>query len=108
MSDLLIPETSFTAAFVASDMVAMGAKAAILEHGLRIPDDIALVGFDDLPIAQFAEPPLTTVHLPAVELARLASQMLINILNGETQACENILLDTHLVIRQSCGATLSR
>jgi len=108
MANLLASGEPFTAAFVASDTVAMGAKSAILEKGLRIPDDIALVGFDDLPIAKFAEPPLTTVHLPVIELARQASAMLINILKGGSQACRHILLDTHLVIRRSCGATHNR
>jgi LacI family transcriptional regulator len=104
MCSLLDGEASFTAAFVASDTVALGAKAAILEHGLRIPADIALVGFDDLPIAQYVEPPLTTVHLPVTELARRASEMLINIREGEEQVCENVILDAQLVIRKSCGA----
>jgi DNA-binding LacI/PurR family transcriptional regulator len=108
MGSLLASGEPFTAVFVASDTVALGAKAAILEHGLRVPRDIALVGFDDLPIAQYAAPPLTTIHLPVIELARQASEMLINILKGEQLACRHILLDAHLVIRQSCGATNHR
>jgi DNA-binding LacI/PurR family transcriptional regulator len=108
MNNLLASGESFTAAFVASDTVALGAKSAILKNGMHIPEDIALVGFDDLPIAEFAEPPMTTVHLPVIELARRASEMLINILKGEPQACKHIFLDTHLVIRRSCGATNNR
>ncbi|MBN1146780.1 MAG: LacI family DNA-binding transcriptional regulator [Anaerolineales bacterium] len=105
MRDLLDEGLPFTAAFVASDTVALGAKAAMLERGLRIPADIALVGFDDLPIAKYIDPPLTTVHLPVAELARQASEMLIRIREGEGQACENIILDAQLVIRKSCGAS---
>jgi DNA-binding LacI/PurR family transcriptional regulator len=93
----------FTAAFVASDEVAMGATAAVREHGLRIPKDLALVGFDDLPIAYYMDPPLTTIHLPAIDLARQAIDMLIQILSGKRLAKKQRILETHLVVRQSCG-----
>jgi LacI family transcriptional regulator len=96
----------FTAAFVASDEVAMGAKAAIREQGLRIPEDMAMVGFDDLPLAYYMEPPLTTVHLPAVDLSRHAIEMLIQLLTGKQLTKKQDILDTYLVVRQSCGALL--
>lgn len=107
MGSLLDSGETFTAVFVASDLVALGAMAAIRERGLHIPQDIALVGFDDLPVARYVSPPLTTVHLPAVELARQACEMLIALLQGKQPGCSQILLDTRLVVRQSCGATLS-
>lgn len=93
-----------TALFVASDVVAIGAKAAIREHGLEIPRDIALVGFDDVPQARYMDPPLTTVHLPAFELARQASEMLLQLIKGDYPPHRVVLLDTKLVIRRSCGA----
>jgi DNA-binding LacI/PurR family transcriptional regulator len=65
----LLADRSFTAAFVASDNVAIGAKAALREAGLRIPENISLVGFDDIPWAQYSDPPLTTIRLPAQRLA---------------------------------------
>jgi LacI family transcriptional regulator len=105
MTSLLDAHTDITAVFVASDTVALGAKAAIQGRDLDIPGDIAMVGFDDLPSAQFTEPPLTTVHLPAIELARQASEMLIRVLEGDKSDCEHVLLDTDLVVRQSCGAS---
>lgn len=105
MKGLLESGARFTAAFVASDTLVIGAKAALVEHGLRVPQDVALVGFDDLPFAKYMNPPLTTVHLPAVELARQASNLLICLLQGEQACSRQTILDTHLVIRRSCGAT---
>jgi LacI family transcriptional regulator len=107
MSNLLESGISFTAAFVASDTLAYGAKAAIREHGLRIPRDIALVGMDDLPLSRYTDPPLTTVHLPAVDLASTASEILFQILQEEQPEQRQVILDTHLVVRQSCGASLA-
>jgi LacI family transcriptional regulator len=80
--------------------------AAIREHGLSIPDDIALVGFDDVPFARYVDPPLTTVYLPAPELARKSSELLFRLIQNEKPVEKNLLLDTHLVVRQSCGASL--
>jgi DNA-binding LacI/PurR family transcriptional regulator len=104
MNDLLEEDAQVTAVFVASDVVAIGAKGAIREHGLRIPDDMALVGFDDVPLARYLDPPLTTVRLPATELATKASEMLIQIIKGSHPPKKKVLLDSQLVVRQSCGA----
>lgn len=105
MKDLLEAGIPFTAAFVASDTVALGAKTALWERGLKIPGDIALIGFDDLPIAQYSTPPLTTVHLPALELAKQAGKMLIQLMKGMSPAKRQVILETSLVIRESCGAS---
>lgn len=99
-----VQKEPFTAAFVASDVVAFGAKAAIREFNLKIPDDIALVGFDDVPFARYSDPPLTTVRLPAHDLGRTAGNQLIRIVMGEKFDTPRILLDTELIIRESCGA----
>jgi LacI family transcriptional regulator len=104
MKDLLEENTDFTAVFVASDVVAIGAKGAIREHGMDIPNDIALVGFDDVPLARYLDPPMTTVRLPATELAAKASEMLIQIIKGANPPKKQVLLDSQLVIRHSCGA----
>jgi LacI family transcriptional regulator len=106
MSDLLDSGETFTAAFVASDEVAFGAKAAIRACGLNIPEDIALVGYDNLPLAKYMEPPLTTIQLPALNLARQACELLIKLLEGVRPRKKQVLLDTHLVVRESCGAHL--
>jgi LacI family transcriptional regulator len=106
MTDLLESSSKFTAAFVASDTLAYGAMAAIREHGLCIPQDIALVGLDDLPLSRFIDPPLTSVHLPAADLARRASEVLFQILQEEQPEQKQVILDTHLVVRESCGANI--
>lgn len=104
MKDLLEGDSQVSAVFVASDVVAVGAKAAIVDHGLRIPLDIALVGFDDVPLARYLDPPLTTVRLPATELAFKASETLLQIIQGTPPQSKQILLDSELIVRQSCGA----
>ncbi len=94
-----------TAVFVASDVVALGALNAIRAAGLCIPDDIALVGFDDIPLAQYVDPPLTTIRQPAYAIGWGAGQMLARLIadRGDVQDTA-ILLDTELVVRKSCGA----
>jgi LacI family transcriptional regulator len=104
MKNLLENDCVFTAAFVASDSVALGAIAAIRERGLKIPQDIAIVGFDDIPIAKFLNPPLTTVHLPAIELGKRAGVLLINLLKNDRFEHQHVILGTDLVIRESCGS----
>lgn len=106
MKSLLQAEAEFSAVFVASDEVAIGAKTALQETGSRVPEDIALVGFDDLPLANYLEPPLTTVHLPAAEIARLACNMLLSIMQGQPPETRQVILDAHLVVRESCGAKI--
>jgi len=102
MQTLLRAEKKFTAVFVASDNVAMGAKAALREAGLRIPDDISIIGFDDIPWAKYSDPPLTTIRLPAQELASGACLMLLDLMQGSTPVEQHMVLDTELIVRKSC------
>ena len=102
--DLLESGVEFSAAFVASDEVALGFHAALRDAGRKAPEDIALVGFDDLPMAYYLDPPLTTVHLPAARLAEEACLMLVSLINGHPPQNRKVILDTHLVVRESCGA----
>jgi DNA-binding LacI/PurR family transcriptional regulator len=104
MRSILEAGMRFTGAFVASDTVALGAKAALCEHGLRVPADVAIIGFDDLPIAKHLDPPLSTVRVPAINLARKACEILIHQLDGEHPSNRRLLLDTELIIRGSCGS----
>ena len=94
----------FTAAFVASDNVAIGAKFAIREAGLHVPDEISLIGFDDIPWAKYSDPLLTTIRLPAVALAQSACTLLVDMIrdNINTDRPHQIILDTELVVRKSC------
>ena len=104
MKDMLLREPLPSAVFVASDVVAIGAKAAIVEAGFNIPGDVAMVGFDDIPLARYLDPPLTTVRLPASELATRASQVLIQLIQGKKPKKKLVLLDSQLIVRRSCGA----
>lgn len=103
MAELLDRSPAVEAAFVASDVVAFGALAAIRARGLRVPEDIAIVGFDDARLARYTSPPLTTVHLPARDLGACAAEMLIRLLQGRDVQEKQLLLETELVIRKSCG-----
>lgn len=103
MRSILKSGRSFSAVFVASDNVAIGAKAAIRELGLHVPTDISMIGFDDIPWAQYADPPLTTIRLPAIELAKKAAEILIGLLRGEYPTLKNIFLAVELVERKSCS-----
>jgi len=101
MKALLQVTPRVTAVFVASDVVAMGAILAIKEAGLRIPQDIAVVGFDDIPLAEFYDPPLTTIHLPAFGLGWAGGERLIRIIQGEGLSDASLLLESKLITRQS-------
>ncbi len=103
MTDILSIRPRPTAIFVASDTVALGAIQAIRQHGLRIPNDMALVGFDDIPLAEFVDPPLTTVRLPAFGLGWGAADLLIRLIGKEDGLDTEVLLETELVVRASSG-----
>jgi len=94
------------AVFAASDAMAIGAMRAIQEAGLRIPKDVAVVGFDELPTAAKASPPLTTMRQPILKSGMVAAELLIDIIHHpEKQPCHEIL-PTELIIRQSCGGLI--
>ena len=94
-----------TAVFVASDVVALGALSAARTAGLNVPNDLAVVGFDDIQLSQYVVPPLTTVRVPAHEIGATSAQMLLNLIqNGHRPA--SVFLETELVVRESCGARL--
>ena len=95
---------NFDAVFVASDSMAIGALRKFREAGTHIPDEIAVVGFDDLPIAASATPSLTTVHQPIRRSGFKAVELLIEIIEQGNDPPRRFLFDTELVIRDSCGA----
>lgn len=100
MGRLLDRGGDFSAVFVASDVVAVGAVSAAREAGRLVPDDLSVVGFDDIPVAAYLDPPLTTVHLPAHELGRQAGQMLIALIEG-VRLEGPAILEADLVVRGS-------
>lgn len=100
---LLDRKTKFTALFAGNDTVAFGAMRALTEAEYKIPRDIAIVGCDDIPLAAFASPPLTTLyHDPAIQ-GREAVDMLHAQINGQPYERSNLAYDTRLIIRESCG-----
>ena len=90
-----------TALFVTNDLVAMGAMKRIRESGLRIPEDIAVAGFDDIPTAAFAAPPLTTLRFSAEEEGRRAGEMLIGLIEGRVEPGRREEIGTELIVRES-------
>ena len=80
---LLESQQHFTAIFAANDQMAFGASLGLQRRSLRVPEDVSLVGFDDLPTSVYAIPPLSTVHQPAYELGRLAASAMLQLLAGE-------------------------
>lgn len=99
MTELLRDGADFTAVFAGDDMVAAGAIRAIGEAGLRIPDDISVVGHDDIPLAEDFNPPLTTVRTPSEELGRAAVRLALR--DPDRVAGTRHLLGTHIVVRDS-------
>src|SRR5213593_1033757 len=97
-----------SAVFAANDAMAVGALSAFREAGLRVPEDIAITGFDDIPIARYVTPPLTTVSVAIAELGRRAFDLLVNGLTGDHEELRHEVLPTTLIIRESCGSTIFR
>ncbi|MEU7856264.1 LacI family DNA-binding transcriptional regulator [Nonomuraea sp. NPDC049141] len=93
-----------TAIFACNDGQAMGVYRAAYELGLRIPDDLNVVGFDDLPPTRWAIPPLTTIRQPLTEMASAATTMLVRLARGEPVAQSRIELGTELIVRSSTAA----
>jgi LacI family transcriptional regulator len=93
-----------TAVFAASDQMAFGVYEAVRQAGLRIPDDISVVGFDDLPGAQWSSPPLTTIRQPLGEMGALAVRTVLRLVRGETVDSPRVELATELLVRDSSRA----
>jgi LacI family transcriptional regulator len=93
-----------TAVFTANNFMTVGALRAARALGLRIPDDVALVGFDDLDWTTLVQPPVTVVSQPVAALGRTAGERLLARLAGDRQSPRRIRLEAHLIVRGSCGA----
>lgn len=89
------------ALFCSNDLMALGALQALREKSVRIPDDVALVGFDNLPQAASANPPLTTVAQPIREMTETAVRLLLRLIQGEELDVNRVVLEAHLVVRES-------
>jgi LacI family transcriptional regulator len=93
------------AVFAASDIMALGAMRAVREAGMTVPDDIAFVGFDDLPLAQSPDLPLTTVRQPIAQFGVSAVEILIDLIENGINPARRVIMVTELVIRESCGGS---
>jgi DNA-binding LacI/PurR family transcriptional regulator len=89
------------AVFAASDQMAVGAIAALTKHGRRVPEDVAVVGFDDSPSSRFVTPRLTTVHQPVEAMGAAMVHLLSDLIADSAGPHEDVVLDTHLVVRDS-------
>ena len=103
---LCCSDTPPTAIFLNDDAMAPDAYAAFRRLGLKVGQDIAVVGFDDILLASFNDPPLTTICKSNIEQGRLAGQMLVDLINGKQPVQRQISIDTTLVVRASCGANV--
>ncbi len=102
----LLP-VSPSAIFVASDTMAIGALKTLRQAGQRVPEDMALVGFDDVPVASVVEPALTTVRQPIEKLGSMAADLLLTLIENHSDqhaSVHRIVLPAELVVRDSCGA----
>ena len=101
MRSLLARAPEVEAVFAASDLMACGALRALREAGRRVPEDVALIGFEDAPVATQTDPPLTTVYQPVEEMGRRMAELLAALIRREPIPDSHVLLDTHLVRRAS-------
>ncbi len=92
-----------TAIVAGNDLLALGAMGAAQEQGLVIGQDISITGFDDILLAEYAHPPLTTVHQPAQEIGRLVAKILLQVIHKEPVLEKQVILQPALVVRQSTG-----
>lgn len=95
-------QVAFDAVFTGDDDAAIGALKALHEHNIRIPEDVAVIGFDDLGFAPFLNPPLTTVHAPTESVGRIATERLFGLLENQPSN-EVVILPTEIIYRRSCG-----
>jgi LacI family transcriptional regulator len=106
--EMLAAEAPFTALFAYNDTSAVGAMFVLHQAGLRVPEDVSVVGFDDIAVASFAIPPLTTVRQPLLEMGAVASQTLLDRIEERAPFVSEIALAPELIIRHSTGPARQR
>ena len=105
---LLARKRPFTALFAYNDISAIGSLWAFHEAGLRVPEDISVVGFDDIAGAAFASPPLTTVRQPLLRMGQIAAQTVVDLIEGRGDYLPEIAIEPELMVRKSTGPAPSR
>ena len=104
LREFLAQSPRVRAVFAVNDQLALAVYKSARELGLRIPDDLAVVGFDNLDFTMHLDVPLTTVEQPAQEMGYQAVEALVRRMNGAATTYQQIILPTRLIIRHSCGA----
>jgi len=107
MASLLDAGAQPTAVFVSNDLMAIGAICAAASHGLRIPQDLSVIGFDDIALSAYSNPPLTTVAQPKHRTGELAAQLLMQRIADRGRALQREILQPSLTVRQSTGPVAS-
>jgi LacI family transcriptional regulator len=102
MSELLECDVLPTAVFAVSDDMAVGAMNCVIDHGLSVPGDISIIGFDDSEIASSIRPALTTIHQPINEIGIMSVELLLKQINHEKIPISSVILNHELVVRGSC------
>jgi len=100
-SRLIKQKKKFTAIFAANDLMAIGAIKALKAGNFKVPEDIEVIGFDNIEVSQMIEPSLSTVTQPVYEMGARGAKMLIYIIEGKKIRKKNIILDPELVLRES-------
>jgi LacI family transcriptional regulator len=100
---LMAGERDFTAVAAANDLLALGCYDVLAERGLRCPEDISVVGFNDMPFAARFQPPLTTIHIPHYEIGKAAGELMLERLQDAESPPREIRLEPSLVVRGSTG-----
>ncbi len=99
---LLRLPTPPTAIFASNDVMAFGVMEIVRERGFKIPDDVSIVGFDDIPQAAYVHPSLTTVRQPLEEMGRAAARNLLTLIEDSDYAPQRVELPVELIVRESC------
>jgi LacI family transcriptional regulator len=97
-----------TAIFAVNDVSAFGAIEAIKDHGLRVPEDVSVIGFDDIPQASQVHPPLTTIRQPLLEMGTAGTRLLLALIQGVEAVTDRLIIPTELVVRSSTGPPRTR
>ena len=108
MLELLSGYRDLTAVFAYNDLMAIGAVAALRRAGLRVPDDVSVIGFDDSPLIAFTDPPLTTLRQPVTAMAVAAVRSLMDEINGHGAPHSEYLFRPELVVRDSTAIAPAR
>lgn len=91
-----------TAVYAAGDLLALGAIRAVQEHGLHVPGDVSIIGFDDIEMSRYITPALTTIRQDTEQLGTVAAELLLSSIEEQDATVKSVMLPVQLIIRESC------